>query len=851
MARRSYHSTRPRAELARVDDSNSRKVPQFRTRDNSLQMFEDMTDHTAGGRSRTASREHLSSVRPPFGTEIVKVTDQGIGARLLRKEDERLMCGRGEFVADIRLSGMKDVAFVRSPIAHGRIREISIPANCRDGVFTAADLAGVKAIRAVSNLRGFKVSEQPVLASGKVRFVGEPIAMCLAASRAKAEDIADAVRIEIEELPPVLDMLAAGLPDSGRLHEDWPDNVFLETFFEADIVRAFDAPIKVTREIRTARQCMAPLEGRGVVASWDRRLDQLTIYSAAQMPHITRTGLAECLGLAHARVRIISPDVGGGFGYKGILLAEEVALGWLAMHCGHPVRWIEDRREHLTAGANCREHYYRITGYADRDGRLRGIDCEATVDSGAYSSYPFSACLEAAQIASILPGPYDFPAYRCRTFSAATNKCPILPYRGVARTGVCFALELVLDAIAREAGLEPHVLRSKNLVRPDQMPFDNITNKHFDSGDYPEALRRAVAAINVPAIRARQGRGEPDGRRIGVGLAIYCEQAAHGTSVYAGWGIPMVPGYEQATARLTPDGGLELRSGVHSHGQGLETTLAQVAHEVLGIDIAKIKVVLGDTQYTPYSTGTWGSRSMVMAGGAVAAACKELAARAARIAGRLLQSSAAEIVVRDGQAVGPNGAVSFAEIARTWYLRPQDLPGDVDPGGLEVTLGYKPVRDSGTFSYAAHAALVAVDPEIGEIEILDYVIVEDGGKLVNPMIVDGQIFGGFAQGIGTALYEEMPFDRSGQPLASTFADYLLPGPAEVPAPRLDHMETLSPYTEFGVKGIGEGGAIAPPAALANAVNDALRPLGVELLCSPITPARILEAIAAAANRSAA
>ncbi len=347
------------------------------------------------------------------------------------------------------------------------------------------------------------------------------------------------------------------------------------------------------------------------------------------MPHIVRTGLAECLGLDEGQVRIISPDVGGGFGYKGILLPEEVCLGWLAMRCGHPVRWIEDRREHLIAGANCREHHYRITAYADRDGRLLGIDCEATVDSGAYSSYPFSACLEAAQVASILPGPYDFPHYRCRTFSVATNKCPILPYRGVARTGVCFALELMLDAVAREAGIEPHEVRRKNLVRPEQMPFDNITKKHFDSGDYPESLRRAVAAIDLAGVRARQKRGEADGRRIGVGLAIYCEQAAHGTSVYSGWGIPMVPGHEQATARLTPDGGLELRVGVHSHGQGLETTLAQVAHEMLGIDTAKIKVVLGDTALTPYSTGTWGSRCMVMAGGAVATACREIARRAA------------------------------------------------------------------------------------------------------------------------------------------------------------------------------------------------------------------------------
>jgi carbon-monoxide dehydrogenase large subunit len=405
----------------------------------------------------------------------------------------------------------------------------------------------------------------------------------------------------------------------------------------------------------------------------------------------------------------------------------------------------------------------------------------------------------------------------------------------------------VLDAVAREAGLEPSEVRLKNLVRPEQMPFDNITKKHFDSGDYPEALRRAIAAIDLASIRKRQKGGEADGRRIGVGFSVYCEQAAHGTSVYAGWGIPMVPGYEQGTARVTPDGGLELRVGLHSHGQSLETTLAQVAHQILGIDLAKINLVHGDTALTPYSTGTWGSRAMVMAGGAVSLACQEIARRAAAIGAFLLKTDVAQVEVRDSQVRGPSGSVTLGEVARVWYLRPQDLPATVNPGGLEATVGYKPIRDSGTFSYGAHAALVAVDPEIGEVEILDYVIVEDGGKLVNPMVVDGQIYGGVAQGIGTALYEEMPFDTSGQPLASTLSDYLLPGPTEVPALRILHMETLSPYTEFGVKGIGEGGAIGPPAAIANAVNDALRPLqAAELLQSPITPRRVLMAIAQAA-----
>ena len=773
------------------------------------------------------------------------MSGEGVGASLRRTEDDRFLRGRGEFVGDIRMAGMRDVAFVRSPLAHATLGAVRVPEVYRGRVFTAPDLAGVKPIVAVSGLVGFKVSEQPVLVDSKARHVGELIAMCLGDTRAEAEDVAAAVEIELVELPAVVDMLRARAPGSALLHQHWGDNVFLETVVDIGMEAALDAPIKVTREIATARQSMAPMEGRGTVAVWDKRREQLVLHTGSQMPHIVRNGLAECLGLEQAQVRIVSPDVGGGFGYKGILLAEDICLGWLAMRCGHPVRWIEDRREHLTAGANCREHHYRITAYADRDGTLRGIDCEATVDSGAYSSYPFSACLEAAQVASILPGPYDFPAYRCRTWSVATNKCPILPYRGVARTGVCTALELMLDLVAREAGLEPFEVRLKNLVRPEQMPFDNITKKHFDSGDYPEALRRAMELIDLPALRARQRRGEADGRLVGIGLAVYCEQGAHGTSVYAGWGIPMVPGHEQATARMTPDGGLEVRVGVHSHGQGMETTLAQVAHEILGIEVARIKVVHGDTEYTPYSTGTWGSRCAVMAGGAVASAAREVGRLAAAIGAHLLQVSPGEVEVSNGAVVGPRGSVTLAEVARTWYRRPQDLPADVDPRGLEATIGYKPERDSGTFSYAAHIATVAVDPEIGHVEILDYAIVEDGGTLINPLVVDGQIFGGLAQGIGTALYEEMRFDSAGQPLASTFADYLLPGPTEVPAPKLEHMETPAPYTAFGVKGIGEGGAIAPPAAIGNAVNDALKGLGAEVLQTPIAPRRVLEAITAA------
>jgi len=770
---------------------------------------------------------------------------RGVGARLARKEDRRFLRGRGEYVGNIRLPGMLEVAFVRSPMAHGVLKKVIKPRAKEDCVFVAQDLKNVKPIVAASALKGFKVSAQPVLATGKVRQVGELVAMCVAPTRAEAEDLADQTEVELEELPAIVDMIEARTRPPALVHEHWGDNVFLETLWDDDLSEVRKkAHIALKRRIRTARQHMAPMEGRGVVCEWNHRLEQLVMHTAAQMPHINRAGLAECLGIDQGSIRVISPDVGGGFGYKGILLPEEVCLAWLARTLGAPVRWLEDRREQLSANANCREHDYDIAIYADAKGRILGLECDATVDSGAYSSYPFSACLEAAQVSSILPGPYRMERYRCRTWSVATNKPPILPYRGVARTGVCFAMELMVDALARELKLEPHEVRIANLVRPQDMPFNNITRKHFDSGDYPEAVRRAAEMIDVSNIRKRQAKGESDGRRIGLGFSVYCEQAAHGTSVYHGWGIPMVPGFEQCVARLSPDGVLELRIGAHSHGQGLETTLAQIAHTVLGIDPQNVRLVHGDTALTPYSTGTWGSRCAVMSGGAVGTACETIGERVKAIAARLLEVSAKDLSFQGGFVcvTGTDRQLSLAEVAHVWYRKPQLLPADVDPAGLEATVGYKAKVDTGTFSYACHAAVVAVDTDTGHVDILDYVIVEDGGTLINPMIVDGQIFGGTAQGIGTALYEEMPYDASGQPLATTLADYLLPSATEVPSIRVDHLETPSPYTLFGQKGIGEGGAIAPPAAIANAVNDALAPLGVEITESPLTPRRIAEAL---------
>lgn len=777
-------------------------------------------------------------------------TPSGVGARVLRKEDKRLLRGRGQYVGDIKLPGMRDVAFVRSAVAHARLKCVSVPEDRKRDVYLASDLAGLKGLDAIVGLPGYKRSVQPILADGKVRHVGEPVAACVAQTRAEAEDLADSVLVDYEELPVAYDMIAARAPGAPLVHDHWSDNLFLETSLQGGDLRAAiaKASFRASVAIRTARQCAAPLEGRGAVAHWDSRQDQLVVWLSTQVPHLVRVGLADCLGLPQSQVRVIAPDVGGGFGYKCVLVPEEVCVAWLALRLGHPVRWIEDRREQLTAGANCREHDYRVTAHADARGRILAMEVEATVDCGAYSVYPFSACLECGQLPGMLAGPYAIEALSATSFGVATNKPPIVPYRGVARPGACLATELVLDAVAEAVGREPYAVRLENVPPPSSMPFDNVIGKHFDGGDYPRCILLAAEAIDVHGIRERQKRSDPGGRLLGVGFAFFNEQGSVGTSIYAKWGMPFTPGYEPATVRITPDGLLELHVGIQSHGQGLETSLAQVAHEILGIDLDRIKVIHGDTGLTPFSTGTWGSRSIVMAGGAVAAACRQLAKRIAKIAAHLMAIDSELVSVSDGTAISPHAALSIDDIAKTWYATPQLLPPDVDTGGLEVTAGYKPLRDSGTFSYATHAAGVVVDPQTGQVQILDYVVVEDGGTMVNPMIVEGQIYGGTAQGIGTALYEEMPFNELGQPLASTLLDYVLPGSMEIPSIRLIHMQTPSPNTEFGMKGIGEGGAIGPPAAILNAINDALRPLGAKLRECPATPRRVLAAIDAAAER---
>jgi len=770
-------------------------------------------------------------------------TARGIGASVLRREDARHLDGRGEFVPDIRLPGIRDVAFLRSPHAHARIKSIRVPPGMKGRIFTAADLPRIQPIRVVTQAAGAKSPPWPPLATDKVRYVGEAIAVCVAPTRGDAEDLANNIQVEYEVLDAAVDAPQVWRGSRHLVHESWGDNLYLERTIEGGDIEAAAraAEITVTREYRMNRQSGAPMEGRAVLAYRDHRLDEVVVYASTQTPHTVRVALGEILGIEQRRIRVVAPDVGGGFGPKARLYPEEVILAALALELDHPVRWIEDRSENLLTCAHTRDHHYKVTAYADRQGKVLGVDCEIIVDAGAYGLWPQGPYQEANMAGRTLPGPYTIANYRARTYTVATNKTPLGPYRGVGRPGACFAIERTIDEVARAVGRDPAEVRIENMIRSEQMPFASVAGMRYDTGDYPASVKLCAELLDMPAIRARQKQGEADGRLIGIGFASFTEQTAHGAAEFASRGASIIPGFESCTARILPDGSLVLHVGIQSHGQGLETTLSQIACHELGIDPSHISVRHGDTESTAFGFGTFASRSMVMSGGAVARASRMLRDKLCHIGAHLLQCDPADVRCEGGAVHGPQGSVTIGEISKVAHLRMDGLPPGVDPL-LDMTATYEPQISTGVFSYATHGAVVAVDAETGFIELLDFAVAEDCGTMVNPMIVEGQIRGGVAQGIGTALYEEIPYDAQGQPLAVTFADYLMPGAAELPTIKIGHMHTPASATEYGMKGMGEGGAVAPPAAIANAVRDALAALGAEVNETPLTPARVLAAI---------
>jgi len=767
-----------------------------------------------------------------------------VGRSIRRLEDPALLTGRGRFTAD--LPATHRVRFVRSPVAAGEIKKITVPDNAI--VFTATDLAAVKPITPELHKFNYVAVAQPVLASGFVKFVGEPIAAVVALSEAEAEDIADGVLVDIAEAVPVIDARAALADGAPLVHAEAGRNLVVEGRIETPGFAAAQkaAHCQVTIEVRSRRQNATPIEARAGHAAFDPLSGRVTLTCATQMPHLMRTAIADLIGMAEIELRVIAPDVGGGFGQKMSLVPEYVVLVWLAQKLRSSVAWTEDRRENLVASFHSRDQYIRLEGGFDADAKIVALSADVTANVGAYSCYPTTCAVEPLMAMAELPGPYDVRAYACVARGVLTNTCPMAPYRGVSRPVITMALERLMDRAAEQFGLDPVEIRRRNLI--DKFPYTSATGLVFDEGTYRQTLDMAVKALDLPAFRQRQRRARSAGRYLGIGFATFSERTGYGTPAFAARGMGVTPGWETVELTMDPSGCVEARIGASPHGQGLRTTLAQLIADELGLSPDRIKVVHGDTDRTPYGWGTFASRSLVIAGGASLLAARKVHAKLVKIAGSLLEAAADDIVLEDGAArvIGTDRTIPIETLARAAYHQVHLFKGEIDPG-ISATATYDP---PGTFSNACHAGIVEVDPETGRVTVERFVVAEDAGRLINPMIVDGQILGGVVQGIGNALLEEIIYDDVGNVLTATLADFLPPTSREIPPIELFHLQTLNGATITRAKGLGEGGAIGAPAAIINAINDALAPFGVTINEMPATPRRIRAALRQTRKRHA-
>jgi aerobic carbon-monoxide dehydrogenase large subunit len=784
------------------------------------------------------------------------------GRPVRRKEDGRLLTGAGRYVSDVELPRMLHVAFVRSAHAHARIRAIDARAAAalpKVVAVVAGDDPEVARyrLRARSALPGYVETEQPLLAWPRARYCGEALAAVVAGDRYVAEDAAERVEVDAEPLPCVVDVGPPPAPGTGAearaavplVHDEAPGNALLTRRFETgDVEAAFrGAAVVVERAFRTNRQTAAPMEGRGGVAEWSAGDGKLTLWSGTQVPHLARHGLAQILGLPENRVRVIAPDVGGGFGSKAVLYPEDVLLCVLARRLGRPVKWVEQRRENLSASTHARDHHYAVRAGFDAEGRLLAMDVTARCNVGAYSVWPWTAGIEALMAGGLLAGPYRLAHYRCEVAAIATHTTPAGPYRGVARPATTFVMERVLDLGARALRLDPVEIRRRNLIGPADLPYTSATRLVHDSGSYPTCFERVVDAVDYAGFRAEQARERRAGRRLGIGFAVYNELTGLGQAASAGPRMPFRTGHEGATVRMDPSGGVTVLAGVTSQGQGTETTVAQIVAHELGVPVDAVTVVLGDTDATPFGLGAFASRQAVIGGGAATRAARAVRDKLVRIAAHLLEVAPADLEIGGGRLAVRGAAgrgVTIADVARVAHLETHRLPADVE-AGLDATRFYDPIR--GTFAAGAQAAVVEVDAETGAVRVLRCVCVEDTGRIINPLIVEGQVHGAIAQGIGGALAEHLVHDDSGQLLTGTLMDYALPTAADLPAFEVDHVEVPADNLA-GVRGVGEGGTLGPAAALANAVADALAPLAVAVDELPLSPARVRAAIDRAATR---
>jgi len=719
---------------------------------------------------------------------------------------------------------------VRSVYAHAEVRRV-VTDRARQAPGVAAALSGQDLPEWVRPLAprlegpGFWPTEWSALAPERVRFVGEPVAALCAESPAQAADACDLVEVDYEPLAPIVDVDSALAPGAPLLHEGVPGNVlFRRDYSHGDVDGAFARAAVVLREMFCHGRCSpSPLEARGIIASWEG--ERLTVWTGTQAPHILRTSLARAFHLPDGHVRVIVPDTGGGFGQKMHVLPEDLAVAALAWTAGRPVKWIETRRENLAAASQAREGSVGIEAAADRDGILLALRARVVSDNGAYHIHPLTAALEPPGTASIIPGPYRTPAYAWEALAVATNKPPLGAYRGVGMTMGAFVMERTLDLLAGRLGLDPAEIRRRNLLARDAYPFTSAAGFVYDSGDYPKGLEVALELAGYDALKRERDEARTRGRLLGVGISCYTEYTGMGSATYRQRGMVEVPGPESARVSVEADGSVRCLLSFSSQGQGHATTAAQIVADQLGVPLERVVVSQPDTDETPEGSGTFASRGAIAQQGAAGIAAGALKAKILAAAGGLLEASPADLVL-NGDRVSvrgmPDRGVTLAEVA-----------GVVGPGSLEVTERFDP--SGPTFSGAVHVASIEVDAETGRVTVRRYVVVEDCGPVINPMIVEGQIHGAVAQGIGEALGERLVYDGSGQLLTGSLMDYALPAAADLPSFTLGHLETPSPLTPGGRKGMGEGGTIGAPAAIANAVADAVKPLGVRVTSLPILP----------------
>ena len=764
-----------------------------------------------------------------------------ISVSVKRQQDLRLLTGRDRYVADIDLPGMLEAVFVRSPMAHAGIRRIDLgAARAMHGVHAtvaSSDLLGVSPFP--DHLRMARGVAQFPLAVDRVRYVGTPVATVVADDRLLAADASEAVIVDYETLPVVSsieDSLAQGAP---LLYDDWPDNRLLELSRETPEIDEIFARSKVVSGIyKMHRHGAVPMETRGVVADYDG--ERLTVWSSTQQPFIERSALSHILGIRESRIRVVVPSIGGGFGAKLHVNPENAVVAWLAMRLGRPVRWIETRAEHLTAAAQSREQLHELEAAIDEGGRIEAIRCRITRDLGSGEIFP-PGVGPALVSAGGVTGPYRIPLAAVSITGVVTNKTPAGAYRGYGMPEIVFALERFIEKIAGALGRDPLEYRREMLIRPEDLPYRDARGKLIDSGSHLEAFDQAVEWGR----KARHRHLPEVGHRIGIGYATYVEGV--GPS-YFGTSGRWTAG-DGAQVRIEPDGNVTVSSPVIDMGQGTKTMVATVAAEALGVSVDDVEVRLGDTDVTPYGLGSFGARSSIVAAGGIVKAATAVRAKALQIAAHKLEAAVEDLAIESGHIHvrgSMESSISFKEVAAAAYFRTFELPAEMTSGLSDTAVyeseGVDHLPDSNgqmnacvSYSNSTHVAVVDIDLDTCDVSVIDYLVVHDCGPLINPEIVEGQIHGGVAQGIGGAIFEQMLYTTDGQPRATSLADYLVPGPCEIPRLEVEHLESPSPVTPLGIKGAGEAGATGPAAAIGNAVADALGQFEVEIVETPITP----------------